>query len=65
MDFYLGTKTITNRQKVVSRSALKNVVFKVLHKRSPGTPSNPQNNTSFNKKPSFSDFHVHLNIKTK
>ena len=43
----LESKSANNRKQVVPRSKSKNTVFKVLRKRSLGTPSNIQNNGFF------------------
>ena len=49
----LEPKSFTNLKKIVAETTLKNIVRKVLHKRSPGTPSNHENDGVVYTKPVF------------
>ena len=56
----LEPKSFTNRGKNAAETLLKNIVRKVLHKRSPGTSSNHENDGFAQAKPLVSNFHRYL-----
>ena len=56
----LQPKSTTNREEVVPRSTLENIMCKVLHKRTLGTPSNHEINSFASTKPLSSHSHLEL-----
>ena len=58
-------KSVTNRKQIIAKTALKNIVRKVLHKRSPGNPSNHENDGFAYTKPLFSNLNLYIQIDWK